>query len=240
MKTRIIAVAIAAVLAIVGAVVLVVAVRSADQAATAGAQLMSVLVVRAEVPAGTAADHLGDAVEVQQIPARYVAEDAVTDVDQLDGLVAAVNLQPGEQILASRFSSPEQLASAGIHAAVPEGMQEVSIAVDLQRIAGGSVGPGDRVGVFASFDKDATPQAAGGAVTALMLNQVLVTSVASTVDPDADEQTAQGLVLVTLALNAADAQSVVFAAEFGHLWMSAQNDDTDLPESPDGSAGAAK
>ena len=163
MKTRVIAVAIAAVLAIVGAVVLVVAVRSADQAATAGAQLTSVLVVRSEVPAGTAADHLGDAVAVEQIPARYVADDAVDDLADLEGLVAAVNLQPGEQILASRFSSPEQLASAGIHAAVPEGMQEVSIAVDLQRIAGGSVGPGDRVGVFASFDKDATGQSSGKA-----------------------------------------------------------------------------
>jgi pilus assembly protein CpaB len=232
MKTRVIAVAIAAVLAIVGAVVLVVAVRSADQAATAGAQLTSVLVVRAEVPAGTAADHLGDAVGVEQIPSRYVADDAVSDVDDLEGLVAAVNLKPGEQILSSRFSSPEQLASAGIHASVPEGMQEVSIAVDLQRVAGGSIGPGDRVGVFASFD---------GSGTTLALNQVLVTSIASTVDPNADEQQAQGLVLVTLALHADDAVAFVNAAEFGHIWMSAQNDDTDLPsEAPDGSVGASK
>ena len=59
-----------------------------------------------------------------------------------------------------------------------------------------------------------------------MLNQVLVTSIASTVDPDADETQAQGLVLVTLALNAEDAQAVVNAAEFGHIWMSAQNDAT--------------
>lgn len=232
MKTRIIAVAIAAVLAIVGAVVLVVAVRSADQAATAGAQLTSVLVVRTDVPAGTAADHLGDAVTVEEIPARYVADDAVSDVDDLEGLVATVDLKPGEQILSSRFASPEQLASAGIHASVPAGMQEVSIAVDLQRIAGGSVGPGDRVGVFASFDESGT---------SLLLNQVLVTSIASTVDPDADGQQAQGLVLVTLALDAEDAMSVVHAAEFGHIWMSAQNDATTLPSaSPDGGVGASK
>lgn len=232
MKTRIIAVAVAAVLALVGAVVLVMAVRSADQAATAGAQLTSVLIVRTEVPAGTAADHLGDAVEVRQVPARYVADGAVADLAELDGLVAVVNLQPGEQILATRFSSPQQLASAGIHAAVPEGMQEVSIAVDLQRIAGGSVGPGERVGVFASFDETGTT---------LLLNQVLVTSIASTVDPDADGQQAQGLVLVTLALNAEDAMAVVHAAEFGHIWMSAQNDNTAVPTaSPDGSIGASK
>jgi pilus assembly protein CpaB len=168
---------------------------------------------------------------VQQIPARYVADDAVSDVDDLEGLVAAVDLKPGEQILSSRFSSPEQLASAGIHASVPDGLQEVSVAVDLQRIAGGNVGPGDRVGVFASYDESGT---------SLILNQVLVTSIASTVSPDADEQQAQGLVLVTLALDAEDAMAVVHAAEFGHIWMSAQNDATALPESPDGGVGASK
>jgi pilus assembly protein CpaB len=210
----------------------VVAVRSADQAAVAGAQLQSVLVVRTEVPAGTSADRLGDAVAVEQIPAKYVAEDAVTDVGDLSGLVAAVALKPGEQVLSSRFATTTELASSGVHIAVPEGMQEVSIAVDLQRIAGGAVGPGGRVGVFASYD-DASQ---GSKTTTLLLNQVLVTAIASTVDPDAETQ-AQGLVLVTLALNAEDAQAVVNAAEFGHIWMSAQNDATEVPE---GGQGASK
>jgi pilus assembly protein CpaB len=217
--------------------VLVVAVRSADQAAVAGAQLQSVLVVRSEVPAGTSADRLGDAVTIEQIPAKYVAEDAVTDVDDLSGLVAAVALKPGEQVLASRFATSTELASSGVHVAVPEGMQEISVAVDLQRIAGGAVGPGGRVGVFASYDDGGQ----GTKTTTLLLNQVLVTSIASTVDPDADETQAQGLVLVTLALDAENAQAVVNAAEFGHIWMSAQNDATDLPgDAPAGSQGASK
>jgi pilus assembly protein CpaB len=236
MRTRIIAVAIAAVFAIAGAIALVVAFRSADQASAAGAQLQSVLVVRSEIAAGTTADHLGNAVQVEQIPARYVAEDAVADVADLVGLVAAVTREPGEQVLASRFASPTELASAGLRIAVPEGLQEVSVAVDLQRIAGGAVGPGDRVGVFASYD-----QAAEGAkTTTLLLNQVLVTSLRSTVDPDDDGQQAQGLVLVTLALDADQATAVVNAAEFGHIWMSAQNDATTVPEAPSGGVGASK
>jgi pilus assembly protein CpaB len=220
MRTRIIAVAVAAVLAIVGAVVLVVGVNNANQSAAAGAQLTSVLVVRAEIPAGTAADHLGDAIGIQKIPAAYAARGAVTDVADLEGLVASVDLEPGEQLLTTRFSSPEQLASSGAHAAVPEGMQEVAIAVDLQRIAGGNVGPGGHVGVFASFDGTS-----GDTSTRLLLNQVLVTSVASTV-ANSDDTQAQGLVLVTLALSADDAQDVVYAAEFGHIWMSLQTEDS--------------
>jgi pilus assembly protein CpaB len=237
MRTRIIAVAIAAVLAVAGAVALVVAFRSADQAATAGAQLQAVLVVKSEIPAGTAADRLGDAVRVDRIPARYVAEGAVGDPGDLAGLVAAVDLQPGEQVLASRFARPTELASAGIRVAVPDGLQEVSVAVDLQRIAGGAVGPGDRVGVFVSYDASGE----GARTTTLLLNQVLVTSLRSTVDPDADGQQAQGLVLVTLALDADQAKAVVNAAEFGHLWMSAQNDATAVPDAvPTGAAGASK
>lgn len=237
MRTRIIAVAVAAVLAVAGAVALVVAFRSADQAATAGAQLQAVLVVKTEIPAGTAADRLGDAIRVERIPARYVAEGAVGDLIDLAGLVAAVNLQPGEQVLGSRFASPTELASAGVRVAVPAGLQEVSVAVDLQRIAGGAVGPGDRVGVFVSYDASEE----GAKTTTLLLNRVLVTSLRSTVDPDADGQQAQGLVLVTLALDADQAKAVVNAAEFGHLWMSAQNDATAVPDAvPAGAAGASK
>jgi pilus assembly protein CpaB len=231
MRTRIIAVVVAAVLAAIGAVTLIVAFRSADQAAVAGARLQAVLVVEAPIPAGTEAARLGDAVAVQQVPAQYVADGAVADLGELDGLVAAVNLQPGEQVLASRFASPAELASAGVHVAVPVGLQEVSIAVDLQRVAGGAVGPGDRVGVFASYDT----------TTTLLLNRVLVTSIASTVDPDSDGQQAQGLVLVTLALDADQAKAVINAAEFGHIWMSAQNDETVVVDaSPAGGAGASK
>jgi pilus assembly protein CpaB len=237
MRTRIIAVAVAAILAVAGAVALVAAFRSADQAAVAGARLQSVLVVTDGIPAGTEAARLSDAVTVQQIPAKYVAEGAVEDLDDIAGLVAAVDLQPGEQVLASRFASPAELASAGIHVAVPVGLQEVSVAVDLQRIAGGAVGPGDRVGVFASYDDGV----AGAKTTTLLLNRVLVTSLASTVDPDSDGQQAQGLVLVTLALDADQATAVINAAEFGHLWMSAQNDDTAVADAaPAGGAGASK
>lgn len=224
MRTRIIAVVVAAVLAVVGAGVLVMAVRSADARATAGEQLVSVLVVRNQISAGTSGDRLGGAVEVDKIPAAYVADDAVNDVSDLAGLVAAVDLEPGEQVLASRFQTSADLASSGARASVPQGMQEVAVAVDLQRIAGGSVGPGDTVGVFVSFD----PSDGQAATTTLLLDQVLVTSVSSSVASAATDgaPAAQGLVLVSLALSSEQATSVIHAAEFGRIWMSAQNDDT--------------
>jgi pilus assembly protein CpaB len=219
MKTRIIAVAAAAGLALAGAIALVFAVQGAGQVAAAGKDTRPVLVVTAEIPAGTSADRLESAVSLENVPGAYVAEDAVADLDDLDGLITAVGLKPGEQVLASRFVTPAELASSGGRADVPEGMQEVSIALDIQRVAGGSVGPGDRVGVFASLPASGVEAAS----TRLLLDQVLVTAVASTVDQDEEGGSAQGLVLVTLAVSADDAQRLVYAAEFGTVWLSAQN-----------------
>jgi pilus assembly protein CpaB len=217
MRTRIIAVTVAAVLAIGGAVAVVLTIADANRAATAGTRLADVLVVQAPIPAGTTAEGLGDAVAIQQIPARYLAADAVTDLADLAGLVAEVGLEPGEQVLASRFVTPAELAAGGGRVAVPEGLQEVSLALDLQRVAGGAVAPGDRVGVYASLSD-------GDPVTRLLLDHVLVTAIASTVDADSEGTAAQGLVLVTFAVSADDAQRLVYAAEFGSIWLSEQND----------------
>lgn len=214
MKTRLIAVIVAAVLAVAGAVALVVALTEANRAATAGAELTPVVVVQQSIPAGTSAERLGDAVSVEEVPARYVAEGAVTDVAQLAGLVSEVGLEPGEQLLSSRFVTAAELAAGGGRVAVPEGLQEVSIALDIQRVAGGAVAPGDRIGVFASL----------GGSTRLLLTQVLVTAVASTVASGSEGSSPQGLVLVTVALTADDSQRFLYAAEFGSVWLSEQND----------------
>src|SRR4051812_46863041 len=107
MTTRIIAVILAAVLAVVGAVLLIGYVRGADDRAFNGAKLTEGLVVQDEIPAGTAGAELGTTVDLKSVPVAYVADGAITDVADLAGLVAAVPLEPGEQVLASRFVKPE-------------------------------------------------------------------------------------------------------------------------------------
>lgn len=229
MRIRIIAVSIAAVLAIVGVIVLVAAFRAANQSSTAGAQMVSVLVVKAEIPAGTSAALLGDAIQTESIPAGYLVDGALTKTSQLVGKVAAVTLQPGEQVLDTRFVTPSALANAGGSAAVPAGMQQVSIAVDAQRTAAGRIGVGDHVGVFVSLAASGTDPA----ITQLLLNDVLVTSVGSAAASSAatpsggtttTASSVTGSSLVTFALSADNAQKLVYAAEFGHIWLSLQND----------------
>lgn len=210
MRTRIIAVVIAAVLAIAGATALVFAVQGASQSATAGVRTETVLVVVAAIPAGTPGAQIGDRVEERDIPVAYLADGAVGDRTLLTGLVSLVGLEPGEQLLAARWGTPDDLVASGGRVEAPAGTQQVSLALDLQRVAGGAIVPGSVVGVWASR----------AGVTTQLLDQVLVTALATTVTEE--DAGTQGTVLVTFALDAESSRAVIEAAEFGEVWLSLQ------------------
>lgn len=226
MRTRVIGAAVALVLAVFGTLVVVTYVASADSRAFAGTKTKEVFVVATRVPEGTAAAALGDLVHLESVPARMVAEGSVTDLKQLAGEVASADLMPGEQLLVSRFADPKSLAVEG-EVTVPEGMQEITIQLDPLRVLGGQLVAGDRVGVFISWtDKDQE------SYTHLVFDKVLVTKVqgapapAPTSDGGGDVVGSQAVptesVLVTLARNAPDAERVVWASEFGKIWLSKQ------------------
>jgi pilus assembly protein CpaB len=219
MKTRIIALIVAAVLAIGGGLVLVNYVRTADARAFNGAELTDVLMVASVVPAGTPTSSLESAIVVKSVPTAFVVDGAVTSLDALTGLIAAVELQPGEQVLASRFVTADEFGENSGSIPVPAGLQEISIAVDAQRVIGGRIAPGDEVGIFTSLEETKDDPA----TTSLMLSSVLVTSVATAAGVE-DSGSTGGIVLVSLAVSADDAQKLVFSAEFGRLWLSKQDD----------------
>jgi pilus assembly protein CpaB len=140
----------ALVLAIVGTAALVAYVRSAEDRALAGEELVDVLVVAEPIEAGSAASTLGDRVTVEQVPTKVRVEGAVTDLAELAGLVASVELLPGEQLTSDRFVEPSQVAGDGVD--VPDGMLEVTLSLDPERALGGRLLPGQHVAVLASFD----------------------------------------------------------------------------------------
>lgn len=218
MRTRIIALVIAAVLAIVGGVVLVTYVRGADQRAAGDAELVDVLVVQQEVPAGTAAAQLALVASVDRIPEAFLAEGALTSLEQLDeyaGQVTSAALVPGEQLIAARLASPGDFVGGGGSIPVPEGLQEISISLDAQRVLGGRLAAGDHVGVLVTV-----PEAQDSpAQTFLRYDQVLVTAVGGAF---AEDGSASGAVTVTLAVERDQAQAIVFAQETATLWLSKQ------------------
>jgi len=222
-RRRLLAATAALVLLVVGTVVLLAYVRTADARALAGARTVQVLVVDQVIPRGTAGGDLAPLVRTELLPAKAALPDRVTDLSALAGRVATVDLQPGEQLLASRFESPDDMQAPGT-VAVPDGLQEVSILLEPQRAVGGRLAAGDTVGVFVSLSEAKT--------THVVLHHVLVTQVQGAptpADPAAagDPETASAgaaapsaSLMITLAVTAAKAEAVVFGIEHGTVWLS--------------------
>lgn len=228
MGRRILGIVLAVLLAAVGTGLLVLYVKGAERRALAGVELADVLVVQEAVEKGTAAEDLGDRVGVEPVARKLVAEGAVADVEELEGRVAAVDLVPGEQVVSDRFAEPAAFQAGGVD--VPEGLQVVTVALSADRTVGGHISPGDTVGVLASFDREAGSQP----ITHLMLHRILVTNVQgdpsgqpSTPEEEGNELAPAGNVLISLAVEAGQAERIVFAAEHGTLWLTSQPEDVD-------------
>ncbi|RXZ50251.1 Flp pilus assembly protein CpaB [Agromyces binzhouensis] len=239
MKTRIIGALVALVLAIVGTVVLVGYVRGADQRAAEGAEFVDVYVVDESIPEGTPAAQLEEFISLTELPAISVAEDRVTDLADLEGLVAAAELLPGDQLREDRFVDPAVLAAQG-EVPVPEGMQEVSVALEVQRVVGGAIQPGSRIGIVVTNKiQPGQPNAEGTVTTSpatrFIDNQVLVTRVkaGSTFTPADGEETTNAVqnIMVTLAMTTPQIEKLVWAREMQEddlagVWLTLQNEDT--------------
>jgi pilus assembly protein CpaB len=229
-RRRLLAATAALVLLVAGTAVLLAYVRGADDRALAGVRTVEVLVADELIPEGTPAAELADLVRTELLPAKAALADRVTDVGSLAGQVAGVDLLPGEQLVAGRFVDPSALGAPGT-VPVPDGLQEISVLLEPQRAVGGRLAAGDTVGVFVSLTFED-----GTAASHEVLHHVLVTQVqgAPTAAPTGetgDPQTASsgpapsGSLLVTLAVAAGDAETVVFGVEHGTLWLSLEPED---------------
>ncbi len=223
MNRRAVAIVAAVLLAVLGAVVLISYVNNADQRAMADMEPVTVLVATGPIAEGTPTEALGELVAAENIPAAAVGPGAVTDLAELDGLVAVTTLQPGEQILAGRFADPASILRPGEIPAPPD-LHQVSIPLAAPRVLGGTLTPGATVGVFIS---KGNPQNE----THLVLHKILVLRVQGGITPpsdaesDADPAAAampDGGMIVTLAVNARDAETIVFGAEHGTIWLSVE------------------
>lgn len=224
MKTRLIGGAAAFILAVTGTLAVTSYVQGADQRALNGAAIRTIYVVEKGIPAKTPAAELTKFVKAASIPASAVAPGAVTDLNTLAGRVTSAALLPGEQLMDGRLVDPASLLVPG-KVEAPEGMQEVTVQLGPDRLVGGQITAGDTVGVFVSFTEGAGHD---GPTTHQVFQKVLITSIQGAPAETAAKETAPasaappvpaGAMLITLARSAPDAEKIVFAAEFGSIWL---------------------
>ncbi len=252
MSRRAIGLLVAVVLALIGTVALVAFVAGAEERALEGEQLVEVYVVTELIPGGAEADAIEELVVVEEVPVKVRPDDAVDSLATLRGMVAAVDLQPGEQLLQSRFVEVSEFTSRELGVQVPEDMVEVTVALEPERAVGGLLEPGQTVSVFASFepfqlttflveidgDEVVIPPAAGQDIEAetpnstdLILHKVLVTAVQERITQGVNDEETDRLttapterILVTLAVPPNEAERIVFTAEFGLVWLAIERE----------------
>ncbi|KRE74252.1 Flp pilus assembly protein CpaB [Arthrobacter sp. Soil762] len=230
MKSRLLAGTAAIALAIVGALLIIFYAQGADQRAMATTKPVDVLVVKTAIPAGTPVKEMAASLALEQVPAAGVADTALKTLDNSAGTASAVDLLPGEQLLAERLVAPEQVKRDGAME-VPAGFQEVSFEVEPKRVVGGRIKVGDHVGFFLSFEKGAFKARPEDETTQLTVRKALVTAVQRAPqtepagkpaegEPDPQDTTLPvGSLMLTVAVNDVDAGKIVFASEFGRIWL---------------------
>ncbi|WP_109474374.1 Flp pilus assembly protein CpaB [Ornithinimicrobium cavernae] len=279
MIRRIIAAFAALILAAVGIFLVMSYASTADERAMADLETVDTLVATAPIPEGTPSDQLGDLVKLQPVPAKFLVDDAVDDVDDLEGELLTTSLVAGEQLTNARFATAEEIRARADFELPDEAkdLHQVTIPLETPRALGGNIAPGDTVGVFISVEPKDDPSdeeesskdelsdeqpsdkpedqqdgslleggIIGGApsMTHLELHKVLVVDVTGSrvempeAPPSADSgsegldgatggqeqtdstQVAREVLLVTLALEAPQAEKLVYGMEFGTIWLS--------------------
>jgi pilus assembly protein CpaB len=228
-KSRLLAGTAAVALALVGALLIIFYANGADQRALASTEPVDVLVVKTAIPAGTSVNDMAASLVIEKVPAAGVSDTALSTLEGKANTVSAVDLVPGEQLLAERLVAPADVKAAGA-VEVPAGLQEVTFELEPRRVVGGRIEAGDHIGIGFTFDGGADRSKPAEATTQLTLRKVLVTAVqrapqvASTEKPadgsDSQDTTLpQGSFMVSVAVSDIDATKIIYSSEFGRLWL---------------------
>jgi pilus assembly protein CpaB len=216
-------------LAAIGTVGLTAYVRGAKDRAVAGEKRVAVYVADGKITAGTPATELASHTKREDVPANVLADGAVTNLDDLKGLVPSIDVAPGEQLLKSRFL-PASVQAAQVQSSieVPAGFFQSTVLLEPSQALGGQVRAGNRVAVVAMDTKSSVGASGTTARAGVIVRDALVTTVQIDGErgqgSDGNQQVANaptGKFLVTLALTEPDLASVVTAVNNGTVWLAA-------------------
>jgi Flp pilus assembly protein CpaB len=228
-KSRLLTITLAVVLAVVGIVAVLAYVRQANVRAVSGLKAETVMVAAGAIPAGTSLDtaqqeHL---LTTEKVPESSLTTPAVQSVTASNGRSVVSGTVAQGQVLLDNMVAPAGTVTPGANSAVlplPQGDIGVTMEMCLDADVAGYVQPGSYIAVFDTVDTGGQiqysctshePPASGGKViTSVVVPKVLVlsvtpassvsaTSASGQVDSDATNPASQvsaaGEVLVTLA-----------------------------------------
>ncbi len=227
MQSRVLAVLVAVVLALVATAALVVYVNGADRRAISDQQPTLVWVAAKTIPAGTSGVNASNTglIKQQAVPKKNVVPGAVVALSQIQNRYAAVNIVAGEQLLQGRWVGAEDVAGGRL-LDIRSGYQALSIGLDMTRQVAGFVTPGDKVGLVLTMSRAGSGGEGEASRSQFLLQNVQVLAVGATALANASSQGGnrpnQGRSpesAVTLAVPDSQVERVVYAAENGSIYM---------------------
>lgn len=160
---------------------------------------------RAKAPIPAYSTIKADDLEAVDVPKRWSATTAATDIDSLVGQRVAFNIGEGT------FLSDDMLLP---HSSLKEDEREIALTVDAKTGIAGRVQTGDFVDVYAVFSNN---EGSGGTSRVLVRNVRVVSVRGVETQPSkgsGDSFSEQQIIPVTLALQPADALRVTYADAF--------------------------
>jgi len=174
MTRRILTVAVALALAVLGAVGVLDYAHQADQRALAGMRAVTAYVAKAQIPSGTTA---GTAVREgllvgQQFPASSVPLDAVRTISPATAsLVLTSGLGSGQMLLSPMLGTSVQTAAA---LPIPAGMVAITLQFCVQQAVANYITPGSEVAVFNTWVNGKLSTGGCSGITATAGHQALL------------------------------------------------------------------
>jgi pilus assembly protein CpaB len=219
-RSRSLVVALSFVLATTATLAVFLYVQGVQSSARTGAQEVSVVVSKDDIPAGTQLDDLiaEGGFTKASIPREDLIRGAITSLTQLEGRETSAAILAGEQISTARMRGSSTQVPGGA-LGIPPGFHAFTIPLEPARVAGGAIQSGDHVSIFATFDSSGGSKAAS-TVSLVPDAKVLAVDTQMTQEEEEEGQTQVEELLLTLALEPQDGQSLVFALEEGSIWLS--------------------
>jgi pilus assembly protein CpaB len=226
MQSRVLAILVAVVLALVATAALVVYVNGADRRAISGQEPRMVWVAAQLIKAGTSGQTARNTGQIKQIPVpnKNVVAGAVLSMPQIENRYAAVDIVAGEQLLLKRWVGAEDVAGGRLLQIEP-GHQALAIEMDMVRQVAGFVTPGDKVSLVLSMKRPAPGGDLERSQFLLQNVQVLAvgaTALANSAAQGGGSRVNQGrgeVAAVTLSIPDERVEQVVYAAENGSIYM---------------------
>jgi pilus assembly protein CpaB len=226
MQSRVLAILVAVVLALVATAALVVYVNGADRRAVSGQEPRMVWVAAEGIKAGTSGQTARNTGLIKQVPVpnKNVVAGAVLSMPQIENRYAAVDIVAGEQLLLRRWVGAEDVAGRRLLQIEPD-HQALAIEMDMVRQVAGFVTPGDKVSLVLSMKRPAPGGDLERSQFLLQNVQVLAvgaTALANSAAQGGGSRVNQGrgeVAAVTLSIPDERVEQVVYAAENGSIYM---------------------